>query len=195
VAVLRYQVEQRWRSGGASGYLADRLPLEENARVYIETNDRFRLPAAADTPIIMIAAGTGIAPFRAFMQYRQATGATGHNWLLFGNPHFTEDFLYQVEWQRYVKSGLLNKIDLAWSRDQAEKEYVQHKLREQGKALWHWLQQGAHLYVCGDASRMAKDVEQALQEVIMQQGALKQEQANEYLAELRLNHRYQRDIY
>ena len=143
----------------------------------------------------MIGPGTGIAPFRAFMQQRAADGAQGKNWLFFGNPHFTEDFLYQVEWQSYVKEGLLTRIDLAWSRDQQQKIYVQDKLREQGAELWRWINDGAHIYVCGDANRMAKDVEQALLEVIAEYGAMDAEAADEFLSELRVERRYQRDVY
>lgn len=142
--------------------------------------------------MIMIGPGTGIAPFRAFMQQRAADEAPGKNWLFFGNPHFTEDFLYQVEWQRYVKEGVLTRIDLAWSRDQKEKVYVQDKLREQGAELWRWINDGAHIYVCGDANRMAKDVEQALLEVIAEFGGMDTEAADEFLSELRVERRYQR---
>lgn len=195
VGVVRYEIDGRPRAGGASGYLADRLAVDGDIRIFIEHNDNFRLPANPETPVIMIGPGTGIAPFRAFMQQREADGATGKNWLLFGNPHFTEDFLYQVEWQRYVKDGLLTRIDLAWSRDQAHKIYVQDKLREQGAELWNWIQQGAHIYVCGDANRMAKDVEQVLLDVVALHGAMDAEQADEYLSELRLARRYQRDVY
>lgn len=195
VGVVRYGIDGRPRTGGASGYLADRLEVDGDIRIFIEHNDNFRLPANPETPVIMIGPGTGIAPFRAFMQQREADGATGKNWLLFGNPHFTEDFLYQVEWQRYVKDGLLTRIDLAWSRDQAHKIYVQDKLREQGAELWDWIQQGAHIYVCGDANRMAKDVEQVLLDVVGLHGAMDAEQADEYLSELRLARRYQRDVY
>ncbi len=195
VGVVRYDIDGRPRTGGASGYLADRLEVDGDIRIFIEHNDNFRLPANPETPVIMIGPGTGIAPFRAFMQQREADGATGKNWLLFGNPHFTEDFLYQVEWQRYVKDGLLTRIDLAWSRDQADKIYVQDKLREQGAELWNWIQQGAHIYVCGDANRMAKDVEQVLLDVVALHGAMDAEQADEYLSELRLARRYQRDVY
>ncbi|EPB9882898.1 NADPH-dependent assimilatory sulfite reductase flavoprotein subunit [Yersinia enterocolitica] len=195
VGVVRYDIDGRPRTGGASGYLADRLEMDGDIRVFIEHNDNFRLPVNPETPVIMIGPGTGIAPFRAFMQQREADGATGKNWLLFGNPHFTEDFLYQVEWQRYVKDGLLTRIDLAWSRDQADKIYVQDKLREQGAELWNWIQQGAHIYVCGDANRMAKDVEQVLLDVVALYGAMDAEQADEYLSELRLARRYQRDVY
>ncbi len=148
-----------------------------------------------EAPVIMIGPGTGIAPFRAFMQQRDADGAGGKNWLFFGNPHFTEDFLYQVEWQRYVKDGLLTRIDLAWSRDQQHKIYVQDKLREQGAEVWRWIQEGAHIYVCGDANRMAKDVENTLLELVAEHGGMDTEQADEFLSELRLERRYQRDVY
>ena len=150
VGVVRYEIEGRARAGGASSFLADRVEEEGEVRVFIEHNDNFRLPANPQTPVIMIGPGTGIAPFRAFMQQRAADGAEGKNWLFFGNPHFTEDFLYQVEWQRYVKEGVLSRIDLAWSRDQKEKVYVQDKLRQQGAELWRWINDGAHIYVCGE---------------------------------------------
>ncbi|AYA05654.1 NADPH-dependent assimilatory sulfite reductase flavoprotein subunit [Rahnella aceris] len=195
VGVVRYDIDGRPRSGGASGFLADRLEEDGEVKVFIEHNDNFRLPANPETPVIMIGPGTGIAPFRAFIQQRDNDGATGKNWLFFGNPHFTDDFLYQVEWQRYVKDGLLTNISLAWSRDQAEKVYVQDKLREQGAEVWQWLQEGAHVYVCGDANRMAKDVEQALLEIIAEYGVMDLETADEYLSELRLDRRYQRDVY
>ena len=195
VGAVRFEVEGRARAGGASGFLADRVEEEGEVRVFIEHNDNFRLPENPQTPVIMIGPGTGIAPFRAFMQQRAADGAEGKNWLFFGNPHFTEDFLYQVEWQRYVKEGVLSRIDLAWSRDQKEKIYVQDKLREQGAELWRWINDGAHIYVCGDANRMAKDVEQALLEVIAEFGAMDIEAADEFLSELRVERRYQRDVY
>jgi sulfite reductase (NADPH) flavoprotein alpha-component len=195
VGVVRYEIEGRARAGGASSFLADRVEEEGEVRVFIEHNDNFRLPANPQTPVIMIGPGTGIAPFRAFMQQRAADGAEGKNWLFFGNPHFTEDFLYQVEWQRYVKEGVLSRIDMAWSRDQKEKIYVQDKLREQGAELWRWINDGAHIYVCGDANRMAKDVEQALLEVIAEFGAMDIEAADEFLSELRVERRYQRDVY
>lgn len=195
VGVVRYEIEGRARAGGASSFLADRVEEEGEVRVFIEHNDNFRLPANPQTPVIMIGPGTGIAPFRAFMQQRAADGTEGKNWLFFGNPHFTEDFLYQVEWQRYVKEGVLSRIDLAWSRDQKEKIYVQDKLREQGAELWRWINDGAHIYVCGDANRMAKDVEQALLEVIAEFGAMDIEAADEFLSELRVERRYQRDVY
>ncbi|HFT6761166.1 TPA: NADPH-dependent assimilatory sulfite reductase flavoprotein subunit [Klebsiella aerogenes] len=195
VGVVRYDIEGRARAGGASSFLADRVEEDGEVRIFIEHNDNFRLPANTQTPVIMIGPGTGIAPFRAFMQQRAAEGAEGKNWLFFGNPHFTEDFLYQVEWQSYVKEGVLSRIDLAWSRDQQQKIYVQDKLREQGAEVWRWINDGAHIYVCGDANRMAKDVEQALLEVIAEYGAMDAEAADEFLSELRVERRYQRDVY
>ncbi len=195
VGAVRFEIDGRQRGGGASTWLADRIEEEGEIRVFIEHNDNFRLPANPETPVIMIGPGTGIAPFRAFMQQRDNDGAGGKNWLFFGNPHFTDDFLYQVEWQKYVKDGLLTNIDLAWSRDQAEKIYVQDKIRAKGAEVWSWLQEGAHLYVCGDANRMAKDVEQALLDVVVEHGAMDRETADEFLSELRIERRYQRDVY
>ncbi|WP_421330961.1 assimilatory sulfite reductase (NADPH) flavoprotein subunit [Aeromonas veronii] len=196
VGVVRYpQEDGTVRSGAASSYLADRLIEDGEVRVFIEHNDNFRLPQNPDTPVIMVGPGTGIAPFRAFMQEREAQGAEGKNWLFFGNSHFTQDFLYQVEWQRYVKSGLLSKISLAFSRDQANKIYVQDRLREAGQELYQWLEAGAHFYVCGDANKMAKDVQEALLDVIAEHGHKSREEAEEYLSELRRAKRYQRDVY
>lgn len=195
VGAVRYEIEGRARAGGASSFLADRLEEDGEIRVFIEHNDNFRLPVNPETPVIMIGPGTGIAPFRAFMQQRDNDGAEGKNWLFFGNPHFTEDFLYQVEWQRYVKDGLLTHIDLAWSRDQQHKVYVQDKIRARGAEVWSWIEQGAHLYVCGDANRMAKDVEQALLDVVVEHGGMDRETADEFLSELRIERRYQRDVY
>ncbi|MEY0663827.1 NADPH-dependent assimilatory sulfite reductase flavoprotein subunit [Providencia rettgeri] len=195
VGVVRYEIDGKARTGGASGFLADRLNEDDELRIFIEHNDNFRLPQDPNTPVIMIGPGTGIAPFRAFLQQRDNDGATGKNWLFFGNPHFVDDFLYQVEWQRYVKDGLLTHISLAWSRDQQEKIYVQDKLREQGEEVWQWLQEGAHIYVCGDANRMAKDVEQVLLDIVSQYGNMDSEEADEFLSELRVMRRYQRDVY
>ncbi|MCS5959925.1 hypothetical protein LNP74_05885 [Klebsiella pneumoniae subsp. pneumoniae] len=141
-------------------------------RVFIEHNDNFRLPANPETPVIMIGPGTGIAPFRAFMQQRAADGAQGKNWLFFGNPHFTEDFLYQVEWQSYVKGRSADPYRSGLVPRSTTKIYVQDKLREQGAELWRWINDGAHIYVCGDANRMAKDVENTLLEVIAEYGAM-----------------------
>ena len=143
----------------------------------------------------MIGAGTGIAPFRAFMQQREAQGDTGRNWLIFGNQRFTDDFLYQAEWLQYRKSGLLTRADLAWSRQGKEKVYVQHRLAQAGADVWQWLQEGAHLYVCGDANRMARDVERALKEIVMTHGGMSEDDADDYLNDLREDRRYQRDVY
>ena len=195
VGVLRYEHNGIPRTGAASSFLGERLEEEGSVRVFVEENPRFRLPENPETPVIMIGAGTGVAPFRAFMQQRAANGDSGKNWLIFGNQHFTQDFLYQTEWQSWAKDGLLNKYDFAWSRDQEEKIYVQHKIREEAAELWQWLQQGAHIYVCGDASRMAKDVEQALLDTIAEQGGLSADDADEYLDNLRQEGRYQRDVY
>ncbi|WP_339144175.1 assimilatory sulfite reductase (NADPH) flavoprotein subunit [Pseudoalteromonas galatheae] len=181
--------------GGCSGYLANRAEEGTKVKVFSEHNDNFRLPADNATPVIMVGPGTGIAPFRAFLQEREARDAEGENWLFFGNPHFTEDFLYQVEIQKYVKSGLLTHVDLAFSRDQAEKIYVQDRLREKGEAVFAWLEKGAHFYVCGDASRMAKDVHQALIDIIKTHGGKDDEQAEQYLKALRSANRYQKDVY
>jgi len=145
--------------------------------------------------VIMIGPGTGVAPFRAFLQARQAHGASGHNWLLFGDRRFDSDFLYQSEWLRYRRQGLLTRLDVAFSRDQAEKRYVQHVISERGKELFAWLQDGAYVYVCGDASRMAPDVDRALAATIATHGGLDTDAATEYLVELRPSGRYRRDVY
>jgi len=183
------------RSGGASGFLNHRLEEGGEVKVFIEDNHNFRLPANPDTPVIMAGPGTGIAPFRSFMQEREATDATGKNWLLFGDQTFNEDFLYQVEWQTHLKSGLLTKLDLAFSRDQAQKIYVQDRLKENAQEVYQWLQDGAHFYVCGDANRMAKDVHTALIEIISEQGNKSLDDAEQELNELRKAKRYQRDVY
>jgi sulfite reductase (NADPH) flavoprotein alpha-component len=188
----RHGDAQRW--GAASHHLATR---EEGASlpVFIERNERFRLPSDAARDVIMIGPGTGVAPFRSFVQERSAIGASGRHWLLFGNPHARYDFLYQLEWQDALKRGELHRLDLAFSRDQAHKVYVQHKLREHGKALFDWLEGGAYLYVCGDATRMAKDVHAALLDVIAQHGGKSAEDASEYLNGLQSQGRYARDVY
>lgn len=181
--------------GGCSGYLARRAEEGCKVKVFSEHNDNFRLPVNNDTPIIMVGPGTGIAPFRAFLQERDAREATGKNWLFFGNPHFTQDFLYQVEIQGYLKSGLLSKVDVAFSRDQAEKVYVQDKLRKNSKEVFDWLEAGAHFYVCGDANRMAKDVHNALIDIITENTGKSNEEADQYLKDLRSANRYQKDVY
>lgn len=195
VGVVRYDYQGHHYTGGASGFLGERLVEDGELKVFVESNPHFRLPQDSTANIIMIGAGTGIAPFRAFMQQRAVEQAEGQNWLFFGNPTFTEDFLYQQEWQDWAKQGLLNRYHFAWSRDQQQKVYVQDKIREQAENLWQWLQAGAYVYVCGDASKMAKDVEQALLEVVCQQGNMDEEQAQDYLAQLREDKRYQRDVY
>ena len=195
VGVLHYEHDGKAYSGAASGYLGERLPEDGAARVFVEPNPNFRLPDDPQAAIIMIGNGTGIAPFRAFMQARVAREAPGKNWLVFGNPHFTEDFLYQTEWQGWQKDGFLHRYSLAWSRDQAEKVYVQDKLREEAASVWQWLQDGAYVYVCGDAARMAKDVERALLDIIAGEGGMDADAAADYLDELRQARRYQRDVY
>lgn len=195
VGAVRFEHEGRARAGGASGFLADRLEEDGTVRVFVERNDGFRLPEDSRKPIVMIGSGTGVAPFRAFVQQRAAENAEGKNWLIFGNPHFARDFLYQTEWQQFAKDGFLHRYDFAWSRDQEEKIYVQDKIREQAEGLWQWLQEGAHIYVCGDAAKMAKDVEAALLDVIIGAGHLDEEGAEEYLDMLREEKRYQRDVY
>ena len=195
VGVLHYEHDGKAYSGAASGYLGERLPEDGAARVFVEPNPNFRLPDDPQAAIIMIGNGTGIAPFRAFMQARVAREAPGKNWLVFGNPHFTEDFLYQTEWQGWQKDGFLHRYSLAWSRDQAEKVYVQDKLREEAASVWQWLKDGAYVYVCGDAARMAKDVERALLDIIAGEGGMDADAATDYLDELRQARRYQRDVY
>ncbi|MCK8118949.1 assimilatory sulfite reductase (NADPH) flavoprotein subunit [Pseudoalteromonas sp. 2CM37A] len=181
--------------GGCSGYLARRAEEGCKVKVFSEHNDNFRLPSDDNTPIIMVGPGTGIAPFRAFLQERDSREAQGKNWLFFGNPHFTQDFLYQVEIQGYLKSGLLSKVDVAFSRDQAEKVYVQDKLRKNSKEIFEWLEAGAHFYVCGDANRMAKDVHNALVDIISENTGKSYEDAEQYLKDLRSANRYQKDVY
>ncbi|WP_322996402.1 assimilatory sulfite reductase (NADPH) flavoprotein subunit [Castellaniella sp.] len=184
--------ESRW--GVASHYLAERSE-GDTVPIFIEENTRFRLPADSSRDIIMIGAGTGVAPFRAFVQARSEAGASGRNWLFFGNPHFTSDFLYQTEWQQALKDGDLSRIDLAFSRDQTEKVYVQHRLLERGAEVYEWIQAGAHVYVCGDANHMARDVQAALLDIACDQGGLSDEGARLWLDELTAQGRYARDVY
>jgi sulfite reductase (NADPH) flavoprotein alpha-component len=195
VGVVTYEANGKVRTGGASGFLSHRLTEGQNVRVFVEHNDNFRLPPSDDTPVIMIGPGTGVAPFRAFMQERDAREASGDNWMFFGDQTFTQDFLYQVEWQNYLKSGLLTRMDVAFSRDQAEKIYVQDRLKEHASEVFAWLERGAHLYICGDANRMAKDVHNTLVEIIQQHGNLSADAAEDYLKSLRSNKRYQKDVY
>lgn len=194
VALVEDERDGIARFGGASQFLASAEEGQE-VQVYVEPNNHFRLPENPETPVIMVGPGTGVAPFRAFMQERAAQGVEGKAWLFFGNPHFEQDFLYQTEWQQYLQSGELSRIDLAFSRDQEHKVYVQHKLAEQGEQLWQWLESGAHFYICGDAERMAKDVHQALLDLVVKYGNKTPEQAEQYLEELRAAKRYQKDVY
>ncbi|MGJ8691609.1 MAG: assimilatory sulfite reductase (NADPH) flavoprotein subunit [Thalassotalea sp.] len=195
VGVVSYDENDATRFGGASGFLSQRLEEGGTVKVFVEHNNNFRLPENDDTPVIMIGPGTGVAPFRAFMQEREACDAGGDNWMFFGDQTFTQDFLYQVEWQNYLKSGLLTKMDVAFSRDQANKVYVQHRIKEHAAEVYAWLERGAHVYVCGDANRMAKDVHTALIEVIAGQSGKSSEEAEDYLKALRSAKRYQRDVY
>jgi sulfite reductase (NADPH) flavoprotein alpha-component len=195
VAAVRYETHGRTRKGVCSTYLSDIAKTGENVSVFVQPNKNFRLPADDNTPIIMVGPGTGVAPFRSFVEHRAATGATGKSWLFFGDQRYTYDFLYQLEWQDFLKNKQLTKLDLAFSRDQPEKVYVQDKMVEQGAEIYAWLEQGAHFYVCGDASRMAADVHEALISIVINHGAKSREQAEEYVENLKKAKRYQRDVY
>jgi sulfite reductase (NADPH) flavoprotein alpha-component len=195
VGVVEFEKGEESRQGGASSFLSHRLEEGATVKVFVEENNNFKLPADDNTPVIMIGPGTGIAPFRAFVQERDNREAEGKNWLFFGDRTFTDDFLYQVEWQKYLKSGVVQQLDVAFSRDQAEKVYVQHRVLEHAEQVWQWLQEGAHVYVCGDMNHMAKDVHDALLTVIEQQGKQSRKQAEQYLNELRKSKRYQKDVY
>jgi sulfite reductase (NADPH) flavoprotein alpha-component len=195
VSAVRYETNGRKKRGAASTHLADGLKAGQPARVFIERNEYFKLPQKPDTPILMIGPGTGVAPFRAFVQEREATGAKGKSWLFFGNPHFETDFLYQTEWLQALKKGTLSRLDVAFSRDQGEKIYVQHKLRQNGREVFDWLENGAHVYVCGDKNRMAADVQEAFRQIIAEHGGRTAEQAEEYLAALKQQRRYLEDVY
>lgn len=194
VGVTRYEAHGRIRKGVCSTYLADRVALDETIRVYVDTNKNFKLPASVDTPVIMVGPGTGVAPFRAFVEEREVQGG-GKNWLFFGEQHFDTDFLYQVEWQQWLKNGILDRVDVAFSRDQKEKLYVQHRMQEQAKQLYAWLEEGSHFYVCGDESRMAHDVHQTLINIVQEQGGKSAEDADAYVKQLQKDRRYQRDVY
>jgi sulfite reductase (NADPH) flavoprotein alpha-component len=192
VGIVHYEAYGRSHWGAASNYLSNG---QEQVPVYVERNDHFRLPEDGRTPIIMIGAGTGVAPYRAFIEHRAEHGHSGDNWLFFGDRNFSSDFLYQLEWLRYRKGGLLKHLDVAFSRDQAEKTYVQHRILERASELQRWLQRGAHVYVCGDADHMAVDVHQALLTVLGKSGGLSLERAAEELSQLKAAGRYQRDVY
>lgn len=194
VSKVEYHALGRSHGGAASGFLS-RNAAQQRVPVFVERNERFRLPSDGSRDIIMIGAGTGVAPYRGFLQERTEIGAIGRNWLVFGNPHLRSDFLYQLEWQQALRDGRLSRLDLAFSRDQASKIYVQHRLRKQGRDLYAWLENGAHLYVCGDAAHMARDVHEALLDVIAEHAAVDREQAVEQLEALRQAGRYARDVY
>jgi sulfite reductase (NADPH) flavoprotein alpha-component len=195
VRVVLYDAHGRKRQGVTSGMLGDRAPVGGTLPVFLDKNDHFRLPEDTNTPIIMIGPGTGIAPFRAFLEEREAVGAKGDNWLVFGDQRATCDYLYQEQFEGMQKSGLITKLQTAFSRDQATKIYVQDRLREASDELFAWLERGAHFYVCGDASRMAKDVELVLLESIAKGLNGSPEQAAEYLKKMKADQRYQRDVY
>lgn len=195
VSVVRYENKGRRREGACSTYLADRIEVDQEIPVYIERNPSFRLPEDENIPIIMVGAGTGVAPYRAFLQHREAANLKGKSWLFFGDRHFYSDFLYQVEWQKYLKKGYLEKIDLAFSRDQNEKIYVQHHLAKNQAEVFKWLEKGASFYLCGDRRHMAKDVQKTLLEIIQAQGGLTEEQAREYFRKLKKEKRFQSDVY
>ena len=196
VAAVRYEGHGRAKSGVCSCWLADRVePGITPVPVFVQVSHGFRLPSDLSRPVIMIGPGTGIAPFRAFLEERRATSATGKNWLFFGDQQRACDFLYEEELTAWAKDGFLTRLDLAFSRDQAEKIYVQTRMLAQAAELWSWLEAGAHLYVCGDAKRMAKDVDAALHTVIETAGGRTKEQAAEYVAALKTAKRYQRDVY
>jgi len=195
VSRVGYTTNSRVRKGVCSSFLSDRVDDRGTVPVFVQISKTFRLPENGDTPIIMVGPGTGIAPFRAFLHDRRATGAKGDNWLFFGDQRRDTDYLYQDELEAMVADGHLNKLDLAFSRDQAEKVYVQDRMLEQAKELYEWLERGAHFYVCGDAKRMAKDVDNTLHKVIETSGGVSPEAAAEYVANLKKAKRYQRDVY
>ena len=195
VSAVRYLSHGRARKGVCSTYMADLLKAGDRVPVFVQPNKNFRLPADGDAPIIMVGPGTGIAPFRAFVEHRAATGAGGKNWLFMGDQHYLHDFLYQLEWQDHLKSGALTRLDVAFSRDQPEKIYVQHRLAEHGAEVFAWLEAGAHFYVCGDAARMAGDVHEALVSIAAKHGGKSREAAEEYIENLKSAKRYHRDVY
>ena len=194
VAVVRYELHGRQRQGVCSTYLADRVETRPMP-VFIHSAKHFRPPEDPAVPVIMVGPGTGIAPFRAFLQEREATGATGPTWLFFGDRNRTTDFLYEEEINAWLERGVLHRLDTAFSRDQAEKVYVQHRMLENGAEIWRWLAQGAYFYVCGDAARMAKDVDDALHRIVEEQGGKTKEEAAAFVGELKKAKRYRKDVY
>lgn len=194
VAPVRYDLHGSVRNGVASGLLADRADIDTVLPVYIQNNQHFRLPTT-DAPILMIGAGTGVAPYRAFLQDREAKAISGKSWLFFGERNFRTDFLYQTEWQGWLRDGTLTRMDVAFSRDRADKVYVQHRMREQGRDIFAWLEEGAHIYVCGDAANLAPDVHEALIDIVAHEAHTGREAAEDYVRTLQTDHRYQRDVY
>jgi sulfite reductase (NADPH) flavoprotein alpha-component len=194
VGTVRYTLRDAPRVGVASGYLSTRSEADATIPVYIQSNEHFHLPDD-DTPILMVGAGTGVAPYRAFMQEREMRGAAGRSWLFFGERNFRSDFLYQTEWQELLRSGVLSRLDLAFSRDATPKTYVQDRLRQQGRDVYAWLEDGAYLYVCGDAAHMAPDVHAALTDIVAEHGGLDRDGAGAYLATLQRDRRYRLDVY
>lgn len=195
VRTVQYESRGRDRYGVCSVQLAERIQPGETLPVYIQHNPNFKLPDNPDTPIIMIGPGTGVAPFRAFLSEREETGAEGKTWLFYGDQHFSTDFLYQIEWQRWIKDGVLTRMDVAFSRDTDQKVYVQHRMLENTTEFYQWLQEGAVVYVCGDEKRMAHDVHSTLVTILEQEGGLSPEEAAEYLIRMQQEKRYQRDVY
>lgn len=195
VRAVRYESHGRERYGVCSVHCAERVQPGDSLPIYIQQNPNFKLPADTNTPIIMIGPGTGVAPFRAFLEEREEIGAEGKSWLFYGDRHFVTDFLYQTDWQRMLKDGVLTKLDVAFSRDTEEKVYVQHRLLQKSRELFEWLQAGAYVYICGDEKHMAHDVHTALLTVIEQEGGLSAEQAAAYLNDMQDQQRYQRDVY
>lgn len=195
VAAVRYLSHGRQRKGVCSTFLADRVSADTAVPVYVHSNKNFRPPDDPARPMIMVGPGTGIAPFRAFLEERGATGASGKNWLFFGDQHEASDFLYRKELAEMLRSGVLARLDTAFSRDQKEKIYVQHRMLENAREIFTWLENGAFFYVCGDANRMAKDVDQALQKLLETAAGMSAERAIEYMANLKAQKRYQRDVY
>lgn len=195
VAAVRFESHGRQRKGVASTCLADMVEVGTTAPVYVVPNKHFKLPADPATPVIMVGPGTGVAPFRAFVEERRALGAKGKSWLFFGDQHYTTDFLYQLEWQEALKDGSLTRLEVAFSRDQKAKIYVQHRLEEHGAELWRWIGEGAVLYVCGNASHMAPDVHDAFVRIAERHGHLPRPEAESFMEELRRTKRYLRDVY
>ncbi|MCQ4085370.1 assimilatory sulfite reductase (NADPH) flavoprotein subunit [Saccharibacillus sp. JS10] len=195
VRTVRYACGGRDRYGVCSVQMAERLEPGDTLPVFIQHNPNFKLPENPDTPIIMIGPGTGVAPFRSFLAEREESGAEGKTWMFYGDQHFATDFLYQTEWQRWIKDGVLTKMDVAFSRDTEEKVYVQHRMLEKSQELYEWINNGAAIYVCGDEKHMAHDVHTTLETIIAQGGGLSPEQASEYLLQLQQEKRYQRDVY